>query len=241
MKEFESMKNDYAKNGFLLDNIVSQVEVDELVKTINELYESGQLLEIKKKNRFGEYNFQTLNGDELLNKIPSVDDVQDRVLSYIHENLEFSHYVKLDNSQVGVSLNRYPSTGGTFRRHFDSHEMTCVVMLQPSSSGGELELFPESKIKVNVDVFSSSKLVFIQKLFDKFSHSWLARKFIHKKVQLQASAGQGVFFHGGYGIHSVTPVFGNTPRIVLVFGFDLPHRSFLQRKEYYGYGTGQFK
>lgn len=235
------MNRAFAQQGFLVDQLLTVAEANQLAAGAEQLYRDGVLLDIKKSNRFGVYNFQTLNGDALLEALPAVADIHERGLDYIRDGLGLRHYDALDNSQVGISLNRYPTDGGTFRRHFDSHEMTCLLMLQPAEQGGEIELYPNSKVKVNTDVHSSRLHTTAQKLFDKYSHSWLARRFVHDKALVKAEAGQGVFFHGGHSIHSALPVFGATPRIVLVFGYDLPHRTFLDRTEYYGYGTGNFK
>ena len=235
------MNRTFAHQGYLVDQLLDADEAGALAGGAEQLYRDGNLLEIQKSNRFGVYNFQTINGDDLLDALPVVSELHERVLTYVRTRLEMPHYDALDNTQVGISLNRYPTDGGTFRRHFDSQEMTGLLMLQPAERGGEIELYPNSKIKVNTDIHASRAHGVVQKLCDKYSHSWFARRFVHDRALVNADAGQAVFFHGGYSIHSALPVFGSTPRIVLVFGFDLPHRTFLDRTEYYGYGTGNFK
>ncbi|MDA7965349.1 hypothetical protein [Ruegeria sp.] len=89
--------------------------------------------------------------------------------------------------------------------HYDTTECTVTLLLQAAENGGDFAFLPNSRTDETEDREAVDRL-----LSGDMSH---ARKF-------DRGAGTFTLFRGGYSLHGVTEVLGETPRVTAIMTYD---------------------
>jgi len=93
-----------------------------------------------------------------------------------------------------------------FHWHFDTNDFTVTLMLQKSEGGGRFEINPNTRTAKD-ECYDNVKKI-IREDFDKL-------------ISYDIEPGAFQIFRGRYGMHRVTPVVGDTPRLIAVMSYVL--------------------
>lgn len=101
--------------------------------------------------------------------------------------------------------------GDEFHWHFDTNDFTVTLMLQKSKGGGRFEINPQTR-NAKDECYDNVKKI-IREDFDKL-------------ISYDLEPGALQIFRGRYGMHRVTPVTGDTPRLIAVMSYVLQEGMF---------------
>jgi hypothetical protein len=96
--------------------------------------------------------------------------------------------------------------GDEFHWHYDTNDFTVTMMLQRSEGGGRFEINPNTRSAKDERYENVKKI--IREDFDKL-------------ISYDLDPGAFQIFRGRYGMHRVTPVTGDTPRLIAVLSYVL--------------------
>lgn len=89
--------------------------------------------------------------------------------------------------------------------HFDENEFTVTMMMQPPEEGGEFEYVP------NIRNYWDENYLGVNEILDGSDEGVIREK---------PEFGMLALFRGGFSLHRVAPVKGNTPRLQCIATFD---------------------
>ncbi len=181
---------------------------------------NASLIRVESSDRRGTTKFMTLNGEELLERVPRLRDLALEFADIV-SRLAGTTYVPLDNSKVGISLN-YTPPGGAFVRHFDRNEITVSLYLNEVANG-ELTIWPNI-VTPFLDRFGRYRLPLAL---------WKTR--VTGSIDIPPRIGTAVVF-SRRTVHAVSPVTGERCRVSIILAYDRPGRSFMDVPDYYGQG-----
>ncbi len=181
----------------------------------------ASMIEVESRDLRGSTRFLTLNGDELLGRVPMLAQLYEAFAPVV-SRIAGEPMTPIDNRRVGISLN-YTPPGGGFVRHFDRNQMTVSLYLN-TIEAGELSVWPNVVSPV-VDLFGRYKLPIALRLTR-----------LRRAIDIPPREGTIVVF-SRRTVHAVSPVLGQRSRVSIIMAYDRPETSFMDVPDYYGRGN----
>jgi hypothetical protein len=183
--------------------------------------QQASMIEVESRDLRGTTRFLTLNGDELLARVPGLAEFYVSFASVV-SRIAGEPMTPIDNRRVGISLN-YTPPGGGFVRHFDRNQMTVSLYLN-TVEAGELTVWPNI-VSPLVDLFGRYKLPIALRLTR-----------LKRPIDIPPREGTVVVF-SRRTVHAVSPVVGQRARVSIIMAYDRPQASFMDVPDYYGRGN----
>ncbi len=214
----------FEKRGYLTINLFDETEqCKEFLNLISSYREQYELTEIYRPNKERSLKYFVINGEEIETNLPKVWKLYKSINQLINQVGNYN-FVPLANKVATVNIN-IVNPGGEYRWHYDRNRITALLYLN-TVQGGEIEIYPNYRIKLN-----SQRFTFLQRYLDAILKHKFIRNLLSKKITISPLPGMMILIKGDRCLHSVKAVEENQERINIVMAYDVPEAQFPIEKE----------
>ena len=212
-------KSELEKTGYVVLNAFLDVdECQAILKLIDSFRKQHTLSKINRPCKERSLKYWVINGTQISEHLPDVWRLYQNVNCVVN-NIGVRNLAPLKDQLPAVNIN-IMNPGGEYRWHYDRNAVTALLYLNEVENG-ELELYPNYRVRISKSKFSSR-----QKHLDTLLKSKIVRNTLSQKISIKPCPGMMVIMRGDRCLHSVSPLKGEQERMNIVMAYDTSEAQF---------------